>query len=655
MPSNETINFRQAIMKIWIVLFLFFTQTRTYAATILSQGARNVKNGAAYGGASAVGDGVTDDTQAFLDAFNINRNLGKGNWPTGVAIYVPPGNYVVSKQLIVWSSTTLFGEPSARPTIILRANSIVTGSPAPFMVVRNGYNHPPYDTNWIAGGQFASNNNTFTTYVHDINFTVQPSNTSCSSVFEWDIAQCTALRNSVLTGTASQVAALDTQPSSADPEAGGGGVIQNVTMSGCQNATIQNSVFERVFRGCTFNGPVLLQGGIYVMNFIACTFNNAGGSGFNNQTSIGTLGMDDCTFTANTPFNPSSGGGSVGTYHLENTTFGSSNASPPFPAGVLVQYTSGNVYYNGISEPGASLNLNSPGVAKGSPYANPPYPSPSAACVSILSYGGNGDGSFDNTTAIRNALSAANEVYFPPGNYSVGTNTITLGPGQKIWGAGPMLSRITGSANPVMATTGRGSAGVTIAAILIAQTGANGYVMTWNADQSSVMMDAELGNINTTSYGLINFQSGGGVWEDACPALFAGITVNRLADVSSTDPLYLYAVDPQHYTSVTYNFVNAQNVYIRECTFETLDNFTGAELMNIAGCSNLNFCNVCFAVRGAGTPNLGALISNSAVSIFGSSMNRYNIGLIQNGGLTHGTGGTGGEFQTLNECTNASP
>jgi hypothetical protein len=641
-------------MKIWIVLFLFFTQTGTYATTVLSQGARNVKNGAAYGGVSAVGDGVTDDTQAFLDAFNINKNMGTGQWPTGVAVYVPPGNYVVSKQLIVWSSTTLFGEPSARPTIILRADSIVTGSPAPFVVVRNGYNHPAYDTNWSAGGQFASNNNTFTTYIHDIDFTVEPGNSSCSSVFEWDVAQCNALRNSVLTGTLSQVAALNTQPSSSDNEAGGGGVIQNVTMSGCQNATIQSSVFERVFRGCTFNGPVLLQGGINLMNFIACTFNNAGGSGFTNQSYISTLGMDDCTFTANTPFNPSSDGAFVEAYHLENITFGSSNASPPFPAGVLVQYTSGNVYYNGVSEAGASLNLNSSGVVKGSPYANPPYPSPSAACVSILSYGGNGNGSFDNTTAIRNALSAANEVYFPPGNYSVGTSTITLGPGKKIWGAGPMLSRITGSANPVMATTGRGSAGVTIAAILIAQTGANGYVMTWNADQTSVMMDAELGNMNATSYGLINFQSGGGVWEDSCSALFTAHTVDHFADVSSTDPLYLYAVDPQHFTSITYNFVNAQNVYIRECTFETLDNFTGAELMNISGCSNLNFSDVCFGIRGVGTPNLGALVSNSALSMFGTSMNSYWSGLIQNAGLNYGTGGTGGGFQVINGYISAS-
>jgi len=52
-------------MKIW------FSVLGTHAATLLSQGARNVKNGVLYGGASAVGDGVHDDRQAFLDAFLI--------------------------------------------------------------------------------------------------------------------------------------------------------------------------------------------------------------------------------------------------------------------------------------------------------------------------------------------------------------------------------------------------------------------------------------------------------------------------------------------------------------------------------------------------------------------------------------------------------
>ena len=58
-------------IRVWIFLFLLVSQSASYAATVLSQGVRNVKNGAAYGGASAVGDGMHDDTQAILDALNI--------------------------------------------------------------------------------------------------------------------------------------------------------------------------------------------------------------------------------------------------------------------------------------------------------------------------------------------------------------------------------------------------------------------------------------------------------------------------------------------------------------------------------------------------------------------------------------------------------
>jgi hypothetical protein len=58
-------------MRLCLVLFLPVTHSSTYAATALSQGAVNVKNGTPYGGASAVGDGVHHDTQAFFDAFLI--------------------------------------------------------------------------------------------------------------------------------------------------------------------------------------------------------------------------------------------------------------------------------------------------------------------------------------------------------------------------------------------------------------------------------------------------------------------------------------------------------------------------------------------------------------------------------------------------------
>src|ERR1700737_4066010 len=135
-------------MRIWILPLLLIIHSATHAATVLSQGARNVKNGAAYGGASAFGDGVHDDTQAFLDALNIGLNVNRNGGPIA-PIYVPPGTYLLSKQLILWVPGFMFGEPSNPPTLVLKSGSLTdTSNPKPFIVTLSSYNHQPYDTNW---------------------------------------------------------------------------------------------------------------------------------------------------------------------------------------------------------------------------------------------------------------------------------------------------------------------------------------------------------------------------------------------------------------------------------------------------------------------------------------------------------------------------
>jgi Pectate lyase superfamily protein/Carbohydrate binding module (family 6) len=639
-------------MRICLFLFLLFTQIPTYATTVLSQGTRNVKNGAPYGGASAVGDGVHDDTQAFLDAFNLHRGMGgPGTEATDVAVYVPPGTYLVTKFLIPWGPIMLFGEPSSPPTITLKANSITvappdgngTNLPPSFIIMRWGTNHNPYDRNWNTndGAKFRSNNNCFFVYLHDINFTVQSGNTACSSVLAWSPAQCTAFRNSVLTGTASQAAALDTEPG-LNGEAGGGGVIHNITCNGCQNATIQNSVFERVFRGCTFNGPVLVNGGINAMSFIACTFNNPGGAGLSMQTNP-LLTLDDCVFTSGTPLTNS---GNANT-HIENITFGAANANPFFPAGVTAEWTSSSVTYNGVSESGTSSNLNTTGVVRGSQFFNPAYLTPGSSCVNVQTYGAIPDGR-DCTTPIRNALLASKEVYFPPGTY-VTTQTITLSAGQHLFGQGLDLSKITGGSSPVISVTGRGNSGVGLIAMGIVASGSNPCI-NWNGDQTSVLMDTEVGCSTSGVPGpLINFQSGGAFLEDSCPALLMSANaVGQCYAISSTDPLYLVAVDPQHFNTTPITMSNAQNVSIREMTYEMLISSAMTNAMTITGGKNIDIGALCLADRSGGTAaTYGVNISGSSVSLWETSMNSYGTAIIHDGTRNTGTGGTGG-FQVVN-------
>jgi Pectate lyase superfamily protein len=239
------------------LLVLLLSVMTCQAQTIFSQGARNVKNGFAYGGASAKGDGVTDDTQAFLDALNAGRYRGANTSFAPVAIYVPPGTYLVKQSLLIWGNTFLFGEPSSPPTIVLAANSPNFSSGSnPFIVTVGGYNVPAYSTDWSTrtGSFNATTNNTFFIDVHDINFTVQSGNPGCSDVFLYACAQQTSLRNSVLTGDVVTPDCLRTDLT------GGGGVIQGVTCSGAQVALQANDTCELLYRGCTFNGRVNLAG-----------------------------------------------------------------------------------------------------------------------------------------------------------------------------------------------------------------------------------------------------------------------------------------------------------------------------------------------------------------------------------------------------------
>jgi polygalacturonase len=92
--------------------------SNTRATNILATNARNVKD---YG---AKGDGVTDDTQAFLDALNEGRHSNPtSSYFAPAAIYVPPGTYLIKQTLILWAQTFLFGEWTNPPTLLLAPNS----------------------------------------------------------------------------------------------------------------------------------------------------------------------------------------------------------------------------------------------------------------------------------------------------------------------------------------------------------------------------------------------------------------------------------------------------------------------------------------------------------------------------------------------------
>jgi hypothetical protein len=546
-------------MRTWILLFLLITHSATQAATVLSQGARNVKNGAPYGGASAFGDGIHDDTQAFLDAFN------SGGFALR-AVYVPPGTYLLSKTLIVWDQTFFFGEPSNPPTLVLKSGSLTSGS-APFIVPVSSYNHNPYDTNWNTPTQsppFASANNTFFVDIRDINFTVQPNNPGCSDVMLWAVAQQSSLRNSVMTGYSGMNGILRTD------YAAGGNALVNLTMNGNPVAWESTgygsgSLF---FRNCTFNGAAKAAN-VNALSFVACTFNNPGGSGLTYNGLV--LGLYDCHFTSGTLFNPNNA------WHIENTLG-------------LKQETSNTngLFYNRTQESSSSANLSATGVVCGSLYPNPAFPYPTVACVNVKSYGAKGDGSTDDTQSIRAALSASNEVFFPVGNYYIAGSTITVSAGKKLWGLGDGCTIIQGTGSPIVSLTGAGSgSGVVMANIVIQRVGGTGgHLLDMNCDPSSLIMDCQIDPQNAPLDEGARIQTGGGFIENAW---WTGnsATVGGIVVTSPTGPLTIYCIEPEHWFMPSFVFSGANNVTVINGETEGDSRATGPAPITVTNSNNI--------------------------------------------------------------------
>src|ERR1700743_2406994 len=109
-----------------LVLGLAAWGQQAKATTILAQGCINVQipSGAggykAWGGPAATGNGSTDDTAA------INAALSAGN-----NIFFPSGTYKVSGKIDLSRTPNqrcqVFGEPGARPTLLLAQNAGLNG------------------------------------------------------------------------------------------------------------------------------------------------------------------------------------------------------------------------------------------------------------------------------------------------------------------------------------------------------------------------------------------------------------------------------------------------------------------------------------------------------------------------------------------------
>jgi hypothetical protein len=182
-----------------ILFALLFPRFLLAESNVIEKSARNVKD---FG---AKGDGVADDTEAFIQALQSGRSLLNGT-KLPVSVYVPSGRYLLSGTLIVWGATEFFGDWQNPPTLILAPDSPAfqdVAHPAPFIVTAGGYRMPENTHDWITrtNDLNASTNNTFEIIVRDLNIEIGEHNPAAWALYWW-CAQQTALRNvSVDAGT----------------------------------------------------------------------------------------------------------------------------------------------------------------------------------------------------------------------------------------------------------------------------------------------------------------------------------------------------------------------------------------------------------------------------------------------------------------------
>lgn len=71
----------------------------------------------------AKGDGVTDDTAAFVQALTYNRSP-EFSLNTPMVVYVPPGDYVITSTLPLWFLTHLVGNSICVPRLVVPPNTM---------------------------------------------------------------------------------------------------------------------------------------------------------------------------------------------------------------------------------------------------------------------------------------------------------------------------------------------------------------------------------------------------------------------------------------------------------------------------------------------------------------------------------------------------
>ena len=537
----------------------------------MAEEARNVRD---YG---AKGDGITDDTLAFLHALQKGRNVSNGS-KKPASIYVPPGRYLIRSTLIVWSRTQMFGDWDNRPTLVLAEKSEGfqdTEHPNPFIVTAGGYNMPEDTADWRTRTDQinGSTNNTFDIIFRDINLEIGAHNPGAWALFWW-CAQQTALRNVNVDGGTSLGCIITTAW-------GGGSTVAGCNFRGGQTGYSSDATSMEFFRDCVFTGqsqyavningvgmftfqnlvfdhtaPVQLYAGFHgVINFLNCAFLNISGTPLLDQYRHSTL-------------------------HLEDVSFGNQSEVPSFLRGVaedgkVRQWTSSRVVKSGEQLAGSDSSL----LEAVCPFslAGRSIPRPGSKCVNVKLAGAIGDGVHDDTRSIISALRRYSELFFPPGIYRV-KGPLTIRAGQRLFGCGVQVSDIeldtesagfqSRSVQPFVTVEGNQVKGIAIYGLGFINKAPGGICLRWKGDPSSIVMDSTFANQGESRLCPIDIVAGGGFFEELwVPA--GSSHRSQGVRIASLGPVWLYSFQPEHYTEYAIALDGATNIVFMNVGLET--------------------------------------------------------------------------------------
>lgn len=522
----------------------------------------------------AKGDGVSDDTLAFINA--LDYGVGTVGEKAHGTVYVPPGIYRITDTLILWKGTHLVGDSDHPPTLVLPSHTKGfddPSNPKPLIVTANGWGIDPKTRDWrtrldTKGG---STNNTFYTSLRNIKVKIEQGNQGAIGIY-WCVAQGTSLRNVTIYG-GDAYACLKTSLW------GGGGVIANIKVQGGQRGWEVDQTSQFLVRSAKFYGQsryAIRLAGVWNFVFIDLEICDVpSGMKIEGGNCISLL---DCSFRA--------------------ISDGSAIKAEPMPHSLFLQ----NVHAKGLKEvvkgylPANgkpigrwvwSRNLYRNGKAIDFPYrSNERYqrlpshefPKITRKARSVTEFGAFPDDGKDDTKAIQSAIDKCDELFFPSGRYEI-SGTLRLRPHTKIFGEHPATIYLRPQSpyfddpenpKPMIETPDEPSSTVTLVNLFLVIDEAlkGAYHIEWRAGEKSKMMDVYLYATSNQPFVWRISGNGGGFFENLWwPAGYA-IKGKTGAIVTSNGRKWFYSWQHEHYDNFPIIFRKASKTIICLVQFE---------------------------------------------------------------------------------------